>query len=79
MTQLTPEGFLSIREAADRLAIAMYAGEPDRAIVKKIRETEGSVADGKATDDAIAKLWSAVEESKIEASWLGQQNTTLSD
>jgi hypothetical protein len=71
MTQFTPEGFLSIREAADRLAIAMYAGEPDRAIVKKIRETEGSVADGKATDDAIAKLWSAVEASKIKAFLVG--------
>jgi hypothetical protein len=67
VTSLIPEGFLPIRKAAEKLASALYSGEPDRAIVAQYREREFDVADGDAIDHAISKIWSAVDRDKLHA------------
>jgi hypothetical protein len=42
MRRLLPEGFLTIRQAAERLAAAMYGGVPDRPEVASLRRLGGS-------------------------------------
>jgi hypothetical protein len=71
MSRLIPEGFLTIRQAAEELAVAIYSGEPERAEVKRLRETEGDVADGVAIAAAISQLWSAADRGKIQAFVVG--------
>jgi hypothetical protein len=71
MSRLIPEGFLTIRQAAERLAVAMYSGVPDGHIVEKLRKSGLDVADGAAIEHAIDELWSAVDERKIRTFVLG--------
>jgi len=71
MSRLIPRGYLTIREAADEIASAMYAGEPDRPAVKELREAGIDVADGAAIEGAISKLWAAVDRKKIQAFVVG--------
>jgi len=53
MRRLLPEGFLTIRQGAERLAAAMYGGVPDRPEIASLRELGGDVADGAALDAAV--------------------------
>jgi hypothetical protein len=66
MSRLIPDGFLMIRQAAERLAVAMYAGQPDPDVVKKLRDEGEDGADGAAIADAIAELWKAVDQRKVQ-------------
>jgi hypothetical protein len=66
MSRLIPDGFLTIRQAAETLTVAMYSGEPDRSIVKQLRDSGQDVADGAAIDEAISELWKAVDKEKIQ-------------
>jgi hypothetical protein len=62
MSRLIPDGFLTIRQAAELLAVAMYSGVPDRPIIKQLREKSGfDVADGQAIEDAKSEIWVAVD------------------
>jgi len=65
MSHLIPGGFLTMRQAADQLAIAMYSGEPDRPVATQQRELGNDVADGAAVVDAIGRIWAAVDRGKL--------------
>ena len=67
LTNLIPEGFLTVRGAAEKIASALYAGEPNRPIVTQHRDQELNVADGEAIDEATSKIWSAVDRNKLDA------------
>ena len=68
---LFPAGYVGIREAAAILARSMFAGIPDPAIVTNARKKGFDVADGKATDDAIAELWKAYDQGRIRVVAIG--------
>jgi hypothetical protein len=67
LTNLMPEGFLTVRGAAEKIASALYAGEPDRSSVTQHRAQGFDVADGEAIDDATSKIWNAVDRNKVHA------------
>jgi hypothetical protein len=71
MIRLIPVGFLDIREAAERLAIALYSGIPEPRAVLRNRQAGYDVTDGQARDHAIAELWAAVDRSAVQAFLLG--------
>lgn len=71
MRRLLPEGFLTIRQAAERLAAAMYGGVPDRMVIASLRELGGDVADGAALDGAVAAVWAAVDRGRVQALAIG--------
>jgi hypothetical protein len=71
MSRLIPDGFLTIRQAAERLVVAMYSGVPDRAVVQNLRESGLDVADGPPLDDAISEVWAAVDKGKIDLFLVG--------
>jgi hypothetical protein len=64
--RLIPDGFLTIRQASDKLANAIYSGVPDSDAVKEFRDKGADAADGTAINDAISKLWQAVDKQKIQ-------------
>ena len=72
MSRLVPDGFLTIRQATDKLAVAMYSGIPDRSIVEGFKELGIDVADGAANDEAFDEIWAAVDGGKSRRSCLGQ-------
>jgi hypothetical protein len=65
MTALVPIGYVTVLQAAEMLLPAMYAGTPDRPIVTSLRQKGIAVTDGPAKDDAIAQLWSAVDDGGV--------------
>lgn len=71
MSRLVPDGFLTTRQAAERLAAAMYSGVPDRPVVKKLKDDGFDVADGVAVEDAVAEIWAAVDGDKLQALIIG--------
>jgi hypothetical protein len=71
MSRLIPDGFLTIRQAAERLAVALYSGVPDRAIVQESRELGLDVTDGAALDDAVSEIWAAVDKSMLNLLLIG--------
>jgi len=71
MSRLIPDGFLTVRQAAERLALAMYSGVPERAVVQKVRGLGVDVADGAALDDAVSEIWVAVDRSKLNLFLIG--------
>jgi hypothetical protein len=71
MRRLLPEGFLTIRQAAERLAAAMYGGVPDRPEVASLRRLGGDVVDGAALDAAVVAVWAAVDRARIQALAIG--------
>ncbi|MGB7832956.1 MAG: hypothetical protein WBL84_12160, partial [Xanthobacteraceae bacterium] len=71
MSRLVPTGFLTIPQAAERLAVAIFAGMPDRPLVTNLRESGFDVADGAAIDDAVSKIWAAVDRRKAQAFVVG--------
>jgi hypothetical protein len=77
MSRLIPDGFLTIRQAAEQLAVAMYSGVPDRPIVKQLREKSGfDVADGQAIEDANSKIWAAVDRRTLQTFAVGAKHQT---
>jgi hypothetical protein len=60
-------GFVTMREAADQIAVAMYGGEPDRPVVKQNRDAGFDVSDSAGIEDAVAKIWAAVDRGGLEA------------
>ncbi|MEJ2374397.1 MAG: hypothetical protein P8Y71_02925 [Pseudolabrys sp.] len=74
MTRLVPDGFLTIREAAEKLAVGLYSGEPDRSIVEQHKKSGFDIADGAAVDEAIAELWKAVDKGDLQAFLVGPGN-----
>src|SRR6266568_8030586 len=77
VSRLLPIGYVTIRDAAEMIAQSMFAGVPDRAIVAKLRQTEGDVADGQALDDAISELWNAVDSGKVQSFIIGSRPDPL--
>src|SRR5882757_9451772 len=71
MSRLIPDGFLTIRQAAERLVVALYSGVPDRSVVKKVRELGLDVADGAALDHAVSEIWAAVDRRKLNLFLVG--------
>jgi hypothetical protein len=74
VARLIPKGFLTLRQAAEKIAIAMYSGVPDRPVVKQHRETGLDIDDGAATDDANSKIWTAVDRGKLHAFVVGPRS-----
>jgi hypothetical protein len=72
MSRLVPDGFLTIRQAAEKLAVAMYSGIPDRLTVKGFKELGIVVADGAANDEAFDEIWVAVDGGKIQTFVVGR-------
>jgi hypothetical protein len=62
-----PNRYLSLREALSQLKNAIFAGRPDRPAIAKVREQEGDVGDGEATEEAAAELWRAVDRGSVRA------------
>jgi hypothetical protein len=56
VTTLLPDGFVTLREAAEIVAQGRYAGVPDSELVAELRHSGLDVADGTALDDAIAEI-----------------------
>jgi hypothetical protein len=71
MGRLIPNGFLTIRQAADRFAVALYSGTADRPTIEQQRKSGFDVADGAAIEDAISKIWTAVDRGKLQAFVIG--------
>jgi hypothetical protein len=65
MGSLIPTGFLTIREASERIASAIFSGKPDRPKVTRLRELGFDVADGEALEEAVAKIWTEVDKGKL--------------
>ena len=76
VTRLIPKGFLTLRQAADKIAVAMYSGVPDRPVVKQNKESGFAVDDGAAIDDAISNIWAAVDNGKLQAFVIGPKRPT---
>ncbi len=74
MSILIPIGFVTMREAADQVAVAMYGGEPDRPVVKQNRDAGFDVSDRAAIEYAIAKIWAAVDRGRLEAFVFGPRS-----
>jgi hypothetical protein len=66
MGRLIPEGFLTLREASQRIATAIFSGQPDRPNVTRVRELGFD-----ARDEAIEKIWTAVDSGKLQAFVVG--------
>ena len=66
MDRFIPDGFLTAREAAEKLVLAKSGGLPDRAVVHALKEKGIDVADGAAVDDAFAEIWTAVGGTKLQ-------------
>jgi hypothetical protein len=71
VTQLIPDGFLSILQAAQTLATAMYSGVADQPRVAELKASGFDVFDGAARDDAIYELWKGYDDEKVETFLIG--------
>jgi hypothetical protein len=76
VTQLIPDGFLSILQAAQTLATAMYSGVADRPRVAELKASGFDVIDGAAHDDAVSELWKGYDDGKVEAFLIGAAQQT---
>jgi hypothetical protein len=66
LSELTPEGFYTLSQAADALALALYGGIPDRDAIRLLREGGYDLADGAAFDEAIRALWATVDRGGLQ-------------
>jgi hypothetical protein len=71
MTPLLPNGYVTILEAADLLARALYAGVPDLSVVSQLRKKGLNVRDGQARHQAISEIWKAVDDDRVRAMAVG--------
>jgi hypothetical protein len=65
LSKLIPEGFLTLPQAANPLAVALYGGIADRGAVRLLRERGFDLGDGAALDEAVCALWAAVADRMI--------------
>lgn len=77
LSNLIPDGFLTLPQAADPLAVALYGGIPDRDAVRLLRERGYDLADGAAFDKAIRALWEAVDRGNLKAFAIGPKGKGL--
>jgi hypothetical protein len=77
MTHLFPVGYVSIYEAAEIVAKALFMGIKEREIVAALRESGLSVGDGQALDAAIAEIWKAADAGKLQAFAFGGADRQL--
>jgi hypothetical protein len=77
VSALLPEGFVTLREAADMIVRGKYAGVPDSKLVAELRRSGADVADGAAIDDAIAEIWDAVDAARVRALVIGGQKRKI--
>jgi hypothetical protein len=71
MSTTLPIGYLTILQAAAMLSSAMHAGVTDLPIVTRLRKKGIDVRDGKATEEAIAEIWKAVDADRLRAMAVG--------
>lgn len=71
MTDMLPNGFLTILQAADTLLPAMRGGVLDRTIVKRLRDQGLDVSDGAARGLAVEEIWKAVDAGKLRPLAIG--------
>jgi hypothetical protein len=71
MTEMLPNGFLTILQAADVLLPAMYGGLPDQPLVTQLRDQGLGVRDGAARSQAVKKIWEAVDSDRLTAFAIG--------
>jgi hypothetical protein len=71
LSKLIPEGFLTLPQAANPLAVALYGGIADRDAVRLLRERGFDLGDGAALDEAVCALWAAVESGKLQCFAVG--------
>jgi hypothetical protein len=67
MTDLLPNGFLTILQAADALLPALRGGMPERTLVRQLRDRGLDVSDGAARSQAIEEIWKAVDAGRIRS------------
>jgi hypothetical protein len=71
MRRLIPAEYLTLRQSADQIAVARYCGVADTSAVKELRESGFDVTDGAAIQAAISKIWSSVDNGKLQAFVVG--------
>jgi hypothetical protein len=71
MMKLLPAGFVSLHGAAQILELYLFSGLSERASVAKLRNQGIDVADGTERNEAVAELWKAVDQSKVQAIAIG--------
>jgi hypothetical protein len=71
LSRLIPDGFLTVSQAADQVTVMLYSGIPDTPAATGYRARGLDVADGSAIDDAISKLWTAVDRGKLQVFAVG--------
>jgi hypothetical protein len=64
---MTPINYVSKKEAIEIIAAAKFAGMPDRDVAIDLRQKGIDVTDGKASEDAAAEIWNAVDRNQLEA------------
>jgi hypothetical protein len=75
MTEMLPNGFLTILQAADALLPAIYGGMPDNPLVTQLRDQGLDVGDGLARTRAMEKIWEAVDSGRLTAFAIGGRMT----
>ena len=71
MTKLLPAGLVSLHSAAEILESYLFSGLSERAFVTDLRKQGFDVADGAERNKAVAELWKAVDQSKVQAIAIG--------
>lgn len=71
MSRIVPDGFATLSQTVDALAVAMYSGVPDRPIVRDLKEKGFDTTDGEARQYANERLWDAVDKGRVEAFVVG--------
>ena len=72
--KLIPEGYLTLAQAAESLAVALHGGLPDRDAIKRLRDKDYDLADGAAFDGTVLALWAAVDSGKLECFAVGPKS-----
>jgi hypothetical protein len=67
MTEMLPNGFLTILQAADALLPATHGGVPDDPLVTQLRDQGLEVGDGVARSQAMEEIWEAVDSGRLTA------------
>jgi hypothetical protein len=71
MTRLLPTGLVSLHGAAEILETYLFSGMSERASVAELRKQGIDVADGAERNKAVAELWKAVDQGKVQAIAIG--------
>lgn len=72
MTDILPNGYVTILQAVEILQPSKFGGVPDRAAVTRVRQMMGmNASDGSARNSAIAEIWEAVDSGNVQAMAIG--------